>query len=59
VLAQGRRSEAGTIARVPAPEIEALVVDALRARYPDDAALEDRALIRARAERVLVRSTAF
>src|SRR5207237_338711 len=35
---QGRRSEAGTIARVSAPEIEAMVVDALRALYPDDAA---------------------
>ena len=30
VLAQGRKSEAGTIARVPAPEIEAAIVDALR-----------------------------
>lgn len=30
-----RRSEAGTIARVSAPEIEAVVVDALRAAYPD------------------------
>ena len=47
MLAQGRRSEAGTIARVSAPEIEAVVVDALRAAYPDDAALEDRALIEA------------
>src|SRR4051794_2141606 len=33
VLAQGRRSDAGTIARVSAPEIEAVVVDALRAAY--------------------------
>ena len=47
VLAQGRRSEAGTIARVSAPEIEAVVVDALRAAYPDDADLDDRALIEA------------
>src|SRR5215207_5017155 len=52
VLAQGRRSEAGTIARVSAPEIEAVVVDALRAAYPDDAALADRALIEAQVERV-------
>ena len=48
VLAQARRSEAGTIARVSAPEVEAVVVDALRASYPDDAALEDRALIEGR-----------
>src|SRR5215207_4186191 len=33
MLAQGRKSEAGTIARVSAPEIEAVVVDALRAAY--------------------------
>ena len=56
VLAQGRRSEAGTIARVSAPEIEAVVVDALRAAYPDDAALEDRALIEAQVERVVLRA---
>ena len=40
MLAQGRRSEAGTIARVSAPEMEAVVVDALRAAYPDDDALD-------------------
>ena len=34
MLAQGRRNEAGTIARVSAPEIEAVVVDALRALHP-------------------------
>ena len=56
MLAQGRRSEAGTIARVSAPEIEAVVVDALRAAYPDDAALEDRALIEAQVERVSLRA---
>ena len=56
VLAQGRKSEAGAIARLSAPEIEAAVLDALRAAYPDDADLCDRALIEARAERVLVRA---
>ena len=56
MLAQGRRSEAGTIARVSAPEIEAVVVDALRAAYPDDAALEDRALIEAQIERIVLRA---
>ena len=45
--AQGRRSEAGTIPRVSAPDIEAVLMHALRAAYPDDAALEDRALIEA------------
>src|SRR5215204_6004026 len=56
MLAQGRRSEAGTIARVSAPEIEAVVIDALRALYPDDAALEDRALIEAQVGRVSLRA---
>jgi hypothetical protein len=36
VLAQGRSSEAGVVARVPASEIEAAVVDALRTAYPDE-----------------------
>jgi hypothetical protein len=40
---------------VSASEIEAAVLDALRAAYPDDADLTDRALIEARAERILVR----
>src|SRR5215204_3199730 len=55
MLAQGRRSEAGTIARVSAPEIEAVVVDALRAAYPDDAAFEARALIEGQVERQALR----
>jgi hypothetical protein len=55
VLAQGRRNEAGSIARVSAAEIETAVVDALRAAYPEDASLEDRDLIAARLERVVVR----
>ena len=56
MVAQGRRSEAGTIPRVSAPEIEVVVVDALRAAYPDDAALEDRALIEAQVERIVLRA---
>ena len=36
VLVQGRRSQAGSIARVPACEVEAVVLDALRAAYPVD-----------------------
>src|SRR5918993_2752217 len=35
VLAQGRKSEAGAIARVSASEIEAVILEALRASYPD------------------------
>jgi len=55
VLAQGRKSEAGAIARVSASKVESIVVDALRAAYPEDTDLSDRALIEARAERILVR----
>jgi site-specific DNA recombinase len=56
VLAQGRKSEAGAIARVSSSEIEAVIVDALRASYPDDAGFDDRALIQARLERVVLRA---
>ncbi len=56
VLAQGRRSEAGSIGRVSAPEIETAVVHALREADPEDAALEDRDLIAARLERVILRA---
>jgi site-specific DNA recombinase len=54
--AQGRRSDAGTIARVSAPQIEAVVVDALQAAYPGDAALDDRALTRSRIGRIVLRA---
>ena len=56
VLAQGRKSEAGAIARVSAAEIETVIVDALRASYPDDADLDDRALVEARLERIVLRA---
>jgi hypothetical protein len=56
MLAQGRRSEGRNDARVSAPDIEAVVVDALRAAYPDDAALEARALIEAQVGRVSLRA---
>ena len=56
VLAQGRRSEAGSIARASASEIEAVIVEALRTAYPDDTELDARALIEARVARVVVRA---
>ena len=56
VLAQGRTSEAGSIRRVSASEIEAVVVAALRAVYTDDADLDERALIQERVERVVLRA---
>ena len=54
VLAQGRRSDAGAIARVSASDVEAVVLDALRAAYPDDADREERAIIEARIERIVI-----
>jgi len=55
VLAQGRKSEAGSIARVSASEIEAVILEALRASSPEDPDFDDRALIKARLERVVLR----
>jgi site-specific DNA recombinase len=43
VLAQGRAAESGSVRRVPAHEIETIVVEALRARFGHDA--DERALI--------------
>jgi site-specific DNA recombinase len=56
VLAQGRKGEAGAIARVSASKMEAIVVDALRGAYPEGAGLNQRELVEARAERVIVRA---
>ena len=56
VLAQGRRSEAGAVRRVSAAEIEALVVQVLRTGHPDDADLDERTLINARVQRIVLRA---
>jgi hypothetical protein len=52
VLAQGRASEAGSVKRVPADEIETVVVGALRARFGTE--LADRLLVTNNLERVVV-----
>src|SRR5215218_5943100 len=49
VLLQGRKSDVGSIGRASASEIEAVVVQGLRTAYPDDADLDERALIHTRA----------
>jgi site-specific DNA recombinase len=54
MLAQGRKSDAGSIRRVSASEIEAVVIQALRTAYPGDADLDERALIHARLDRVVL-----
>src|SRR5215208_1180435 len=56
MLAQGRTSEAGSVRRVSASEIEGLVVQALRTEYPDDADREERTLITARVQRIILRA---
>src|SRR3954469_14423058 len=56
VLAQGRQSEAGSVARASAKKVEALVLEALRAAYPSDAELDNQTLIEARVERVVLRA---
>src|SRR3954470_9715708 len=45
-----------SVARASANKVEALVVEALRAAYPSDVELDDRALIEARVERVVLRA---
>jgi hypothetical protein len=56
VLAQGRRSEAGSVRRVSAAEVAALVVQILRTTYPDDADLDKPTLIKARVQRIVLRA---
>ncbi len=52
VLAQGRRADAGAIARVSASAIEGVIVDALRTAYQEDGRLDGRAIVQARVARV-------
>ena len=54
VLAQGRHSEAGAVRRVSAPDIEAFVVEVLRRGYPEAAGLDERTLIGARVQRIVL-----
>lgn len=58
VLAQGRKNEAGSVARVSAPDVEALILTALRQR-PGAVALSDRELIEAHVGRIVVREGAI
>src|SRR5215204_6106975 len=54
VLLQGRKSDGGSIRRASASEIEAVILQALRTAYPDDADLDERALIHARVGRIVL-----
>ena len=53
-LTQGRAEQAGSVRRVPAPEIETLVIDAIRKRLKEPITTTDRDLINANVGRVEV-----
>jgi site-specific DNA recombinase len=60
-LLQKQKTEAGKVARVPAPEIEALVLDSVRkqiASNTEEPAMADRELIERHVERVNIKSQA-
>jgi DNA invertase Pin-like site-specific DNA recombinase len=54
-LLQNRKANSGSIARVSAPDIEALVCEAVKEKEPSDATIADRELIERHVERVTVR----
>ncbi len=53
-LLQNRKSQAGTVARVSAPDVEAIVAQAIRSKARAEAATPDRALLQTHLERVTV-----
>ena len=53
-LLQGRKSAAGSIARVSAPDVEGLVINAIREHCPADVETSDHDLIREHVQRVIV-----
>jgi site-specific DNA recombinase len=55
-LAQGQAENAGSVRRVPAPEIEALVTDAVRKRLNDSTVVSDRDLINSNVARVEIQA---
>jgi site-specific DNA recombinase len=56
-LIQGRPQDAGSVARVPAAKIEAVIVDAVRRHIGPDAPSDDTELITTRVRRIEVRRT--
>jgi hypothetical protein len=54
-LLQNRKGDAGSIARVSAPDVEALVCETLRRKEPSDSKIPDRELLQRHVERVTVR----
>lgn len=56
-LLEGRRSEAGSVRRVSAPDIEHIVLDAVRAKTGANSEQTDDDLITQHVERVIIRAT--
>jgi site-specific DNA recombinase len=56
-LIQGQPESAGSVARVPAAKVEALVVDAVRRHIGSDAPIDNAELISTHADRIEVRQT--
>src|SRR5215813_7853091 len=54
-LLHGQPGHAGSVQRVPAPEVEALVASAVRGHFKDSAESDDRDLIRSHVVRVDLR----
>ncbi len=54
-LLQNRKDASGSIARVSAPDVEALVREAVKEKEPSDATIADRELIERHIERITVR----
>lgn len=52
-LTQGEKDRAGSVARVPAPDVEEAVCRALRQRHPDLSNFDDRAIVDQCVERVV------
>ena len=55
-LIQGQAQRAGSVGRVPAPEVETLVIDAVRKRLKDSTTASDRDLISKHVDRVEVQA---
>jgi hypothetical protein len=56
MLGQGWKAEAGSVPRVSASDIETPIIQELRARFPEDAALDERELIERHLERATIRT---
>ena len=54
-LLQNRKDASGSVARVSAPDVEALVCNAVKQKEPSDATIADRELIKQHIERIIVR----